>query len=177
MTPPRALATVTDYAGLVAAIKARVGELEISYETADELAGLTERHFSKLLAPIPTRGFGPSTMGKVLAALGLVLIVSEDAERMCRIQPRLSEMPKKAKHASVTMRPAKKRKKKGYWRGNTAWSEVMNARRHLILSEAERRASARNAARIRWRKHRAATRSSPKPAGRTPESRCEGSSV
>ena len=78
---------VHDMAGLLDIARARRDELNISHETIDALAGFPAGYASKILAPVPIRGIGYGSLGDLLGALGLALIVVEDlaaAERVRR---------------------------------------------------------------------------------------------
>ena len=72
----RILATVKTYGQLVAVMRARNDELEITREVMDERAHLPSGYSAKLLAQI--KNFGPSSLGAMLGVLGLALIVVED---------------------------------------------------------------------------------------------------
>jgi hypothetical protein len=86
----RVLAQVTDYAGLITALRARVDELNLTFDTLDEVAGLSDRYSSKLLTPAikPSRTLGKMSLGAVLGALGLRLIVVEDPVALAKVQNR-----------------------------------------------------------------------------------------
>jgi hypothetical protein len=70
----------------------RVAELNISLETLDAIAGLPTRYTSKVLGLQPTRNFGQMSIEALLGALGLMLIVVEDAEALARVQGRLKPL-------------------------------------------------------------------------------------
>lgn len=86
----RRLATVRDYDQLHRAVRERVDELGVSRETIDRVSGLPDGYASKLLAPVPIKGLGRQSLGPMLQALGLVLVVEVIEE-----QPRISESPLK----------------------------------------------------------------------------------
>lgn len=73
---------------LVDAIRARRDELNISHETIDNIAGLQSGYTSKLLGPIPLKGFSHMSLGAVLGALGIGLVVIEDPEAKAKVQSR-----------------------------------------------------------------------------------------
>jgi hypothetical protein len=56
--------------------------LNISCETVDQLAGLADRHYSRI------KGFGWLTMFTVLPALGLRLRIEEDPDATARLRHR-----------------------------------------------------------------------------------------
>ena len=57
------------------------------------VAGLPTRYSSKVLGLQPTRRFGQISFEALLGALGLMLIVIEDAEALARVQRRLEAAP------------------------------------------------------------------------------------
>jgi hypothetical protein len=71
---------------LVAIVRKRQDELNISCETVDQLAGLADRHYSKLTSKV--KGFGFLSTFVVLAALGLRLRVEEDPDAIARLRHR-----------------------------------------------------------------------------------------
>jgi hypothetical protein len=73
---------------LVDAIRARRDELNISHETIDNIAGLQSGYTSKLLGPIQLKGFSHMSLGAVLGALGIGLVVIEDPEAKAKVEGR-----------------------------------------------------------------------------------------
>lgn len=140
----RIIATVRDYDGLVAALRARVAELNIAGETVDRIAGLPDRYTSKLFAPIPIKGMGRVSLGPMLGALGLKIIVVEDAEAMAKVAARLQR--KEEQYASTGMRPQERHVNKG----DSQWSKILNCRRSLMLTPRQRSKLAKRAAAARW---------------------------
>lgn len=69
-------------------LRARKDALGISYETVDDIAGLTSRYAAKLIGS-RQRNFGPRSLDAILGTLGVCLIVVEDPEQLARIQSRL----------------------------------------------------------------------------------------
>jgi hypothetical protein len=148
----RHLQVVRDWDGFMDALRARVVELEVAGETVDEVAGLPLRYTSKLLAPVPIKALGPISMGPMLGALGLVVIVAEDTEGIQKLRPRLTRR-KYRRHADAAM-PTKRRRKKSAFHGNSEWGRVMRARSILKQSPEQRKRAASRAAKARWRKPR-----------------------
>lgn len=142
----RVIATVHDYGQLVGALRARVAELGVSYETVDHVSGLSNTHTSKLLALVPVKRLGRTSLGLVLGALGLKIIVVEDAEALRLVAARLKR--KEDQYASSGMHPHKKRANTG----NSLWSKVLNSRRAFKLTPKQRTRIAKRAAMARWRK-------------------------
>jgi hypothetical protein len=73
---------------LVAAIRARRDELNVSHELLDDLAGLQSGYTSKLLAPEPMKGLGPMSLPALLGALGAALVLVEDSAQAERVRDR-----------------------------------------------------------------------------------------
>jgi hypothetical protein len=138
----RPIAVVRDYDGMRASITNWCAQQGITRAELDARAGLTDGHSGKLLSARRIRKFTNATLGPVLAATGLVLIVAQDPEsdlRDCR-QPNASD------NASATPRR--------HWRTHkgTAWARRMNGRRTLKLTADRRREIARRAAQARWQR-------------------------
>lgn len=85
MSEPRRIAVVNGYPGLVSAIRARKAELGMSDRELEEIAGLAPGTTPKYLAPGASKTLGQVTLGRILRALGLELIVSENAEQTAKI--------------------------------------------------------------------------------------------
>jgi hypothetical protein len=75
----RILATVNDYPGMLAALRARAEELRISRETIDQVAGLPSGYSGKILGIKQVRRLNLISLGPVLGALGIKLVMVEDA--------------------------------------------------------------------------------------------------
>ena len=109
----------------------------------DAEAGLGEGHGGKLLSAKARKKLGMVTLGRVMAAAGLVIVVAVDPEFTARaIHANGNASGYRAKH----------------WRRNrgSAWGRRMAALRTLKQSTAERSASARKAAQARWQRRQAA---------------------
>lgn len=85
----RQLAEATDYNGLIAAIRNRADELQVAGETIDEVAGLPARYSAKLLGPNQVRRIGAVSLGPLLGALALKLIIVEDEDALRQYGSRL----------------------------------------------------------------------------------------
>jgi hypothetical protein len=85
---PKVVASIPE---LVAAVRARRDELNISHESIDALAGLAGGHFSKLVCDPPIKGFGELSLKSVLGALALRIVVvriEEDPDQRARMAKR-----------------------------------------------------------------------------------------
>jgi hypothetical protein len=79
---------ITSMSGLLDVIRARRDELNISHELIDDLAGFPAGYTGKLLAPIPVRGISHMSLGGILGALGLGLVVIEDPGQRAKVEGR-----------------------------------------------------------------------------------------
>jgi len=81
---------IHDYAGLVAALRARKEALDVSFSLLEHLSGLQNGYISKLLSPRPSKRLGQLSLDCLLAVLGLKLVVQEDPEAMAKLSGRLT---------------------------------------------------------------------------------------
>jgi hypothetical protein len=142
---PRVIADVSSYEQMLAALRARVNELQINGERFDEYAGLPRGYLSKLIGIRPVRRLGMTSFEPVLASLGLrcLLVVDEEAERRLRerLMPRnQSYVRADATHVVLTFRFMQKIGRLG------AKARIDNS------TKAQRQEWARKAAVARWRK-------------------------
>ena len=153
ITQFRPIALARDFEGLRQAFRARCDELRVARVTVDEIGGLSEGQCSKLLALVRDQEMGPISFPAMLGALGLAVLVVEDAEAMARIRHRLKPRDERyAANASVRRASDKKRGKARVAKGDREWGRIMNARRSATLSDRRRKQIARAAARARWRR-------------------------
>src|SRR5436853_70655 len=75
---------------LLDVLRERVAELQISHETLDAVAGWQSGYASKLLCNPPMKRISPFMTYLALQALGLRMIISEDAEALARVKLRLA---------------------------------------------------------------------------------------
>jgi hypothetical protein len=85
--PGRILGVAHEYADLLELIRARIAELGISLEMANEIAGLPDGYISTLLCG--RRKLGVLSLGCVMSALGLAIVVAADDAQTLKIRPRL----------------------------------------------------------------------------------------
>jgi len=146
-----AFASINDYDGLVAAIRARMCELGVTNETVDAIAGLQSGYTGKLLAPNATKHMGRMSLGVILQGLALKLIVVEDAEAAEKMKGRwirrekampncLPAMARMPPRATWLFTPRSGRKA-----ANARAEKLPAIRRHEI---------ALNATQERWRRQR-----------------------
>jgi hypothetical protein len=85
-------AQVRTYEELREAVCARVNQLNISRRNLDEVAGLTDGHSGKLLAPGEIKKhFGMLTLGLMLQACGLRLLVVDDRDALAKAERKFVE--------------------------------------------------------------------------------------
>jgi len=147
----RLLGEARTYRDLHALLRARTDELRLSFETIDEhMKTLPDGYASKLLAPVPIRGLSQVSMGPILAALCVRLLVVEDCEALERLR-RITRTISPA-HARGGMLATKKGKKRRYFNVPPDWGRMMNGRRNILLSRRRRKRIATIAAKARWAK-------------------------
>jgi hypothetical protein len=83
---PRVIADVGSYEQMLAALRARINELQINGERFDEFAGLPRGYLSKLIGARPIRRLGMISFAPVLAGLGLRCLFVEDPEGTARLK-------------------------------------------------------------------------------------------
>jgi hypothetical protein len=88
------LAEITDYDDLLAALRARADELEISRETIDHIAGFPDRYAGKILSLSHPRRIGLRSLGPILSALGMKLIAVADDSALERNRSRMVKRDK-----------------------------------------------------------------------------------
>ena len=75
--PQKPIARVANFDDLHRVLRARCAELELTRIATDEQAKLSPGYAAKLLAPVPIKRFGLSSLGAMLSLLKLELIVVE----------------------------------------------------------------------------------------------------
>jgi hypothetical protein len=89
--PPRIVGEIIEYSDFVETIRNRVAELGIHGTRFDALAGWPEGYLSKLICAHPVRRIGMTSMGPLLSAMGVKLVMVEDpvgTARLRRLPPR-----------------------------------------------------------------------------------------
>ena len=143
-TAPRPIATVRSYDDLRRVVAEHCASLGMSRAELDAEAGIADGHAAKLLARRARKKLGMVSLGRVMAAVGLVLQVAIDPDAQSLPQARPPREPRQ------------------HWRQKrgTGWGKRMAARRALALSAERRSEIGRIAAQARWQRKR----SKPKPA-------------
>jgi hypothetical protein len=88
--PPRIVGEFVEYSDFVQAVRNRVAELGIHGTRFDSLAGWPEGYLSKLICARPVRRIGMTSMGPLLSAMGVKLVMVEDRSGTARLRARLS---------------------------------------------------------------------------------------
>lgn len=149
MAEPRQLAVVRSYDELIAALSARAIELQITRKQLAEVAGIADGSATSMLAPGGVKSFGRVTLGPVLGALGLQLVVQEDEDALKRIKNRAgsaktSYMLNGVKNASVILKFSR--------RHMFELGKKSGEMRRKSIPKRTRSRIARQAAKARWRK-------------------------
>lgn len=87
-TSPAPVLEVRSMPELVAALRARRDELQITHETIDSIAEWPAGYAGKLLAPTPIKNLGWLSLGLALNTLGIKLVVVEDPEQRKLVEGR-----------------------------------------------------------------------------------------
>jgi hypothetical protein len=85
-TPLNGVQLVHDEHEFLAAIRARLDELGVTYDSLDRAAGLPDRFSSKILCRPPVRHVSALTLWLVLGAVGLDLALIPNPEALARVQ-------------------------------------------------------------------------------------------
>jgi hypothetical protein len=146
----RVIAEVCDYPALIAALRGRVAEHQICLSRLDELTGMSDRYSSKVLTPggYGQRTLGLHSLGPVLQALGVKLILADDPETRARMEPRWprANTSQQRVKAGATRKPVDRSFFKEIGRlGGLKRAEVIayQKRRRQQLREAQQRHRAR----------------------------------
>jgi|SRR4029077_9413974 hypothetical protein len=88
-TPLLVLAEAADYMQLVEALRARAEELAITRLEIDEIAGTPEGWASKVLTLSTMKALGLRSLGPILGALALKIVLVEDGPQRERVSKRV----------------------------------------------------------------------------------------
>jgi hypothetical protein len=146
---PNGAVLARNEAELLAAIRARVAELDVSYDTLDRIAGLPDRFASKLLCDPPMRQISQATLWLLMGAIGYKIALLPDAEGLAKVQSRLVKRKAPNRHIS-TMTLARRRNSPWLWNAETG--REMASVRLTKIKPKQRIEIARNAARARWKR-------------------------
>jgi hypothetical protein len=166
MTEPSVIGEVRShegYEGLHALFRLRADQLGVPRSDPkggmglDALSGLADGYVAKLLSPVPMKTIGRLSLGPLMSALAVKLIMVEDLEMLARIERKIGKQiarrAVKGKHAGGGMLASNKPKRRRFrpLKGNNGWGQMMRARQLLTQSGPQRSRIARQAAKARWR--------------------------
>ena len=138
---------VTDFEALHEMLRDRIEDLNVSRLSIDEAGGFTPGYSAKLLCNPPMRMLSRESLGRMLAATGMVLIGVVDDERFARVKSTLVQRKRRDKLPNGSIRqPA--------WLITRKASQNMQFLRNKKLSPRQRKMIAKRAARVRWRRFR-----------------------
>jgi hypothetical protein len=142
------IAECRSYDELVRGLRARIAELNVRCEDIDDAAGLPSRYCAKLVAPIPVRSVGRTSLSLLLRVLGLKLVLAVDGEvpRLIREQRRNA-----GKRMLADGKPRSQRPRHVWPFSDPAAARRARAIQLLGQSKRKRRLVARIAANARWR--------------------------
>ena len=83
---PRIVGEFVDYSDFVQTVRNRVAELGIHGTRFDALSGLPDGYLSKLVGARPVRRIGPTSMGPLLSAMGVKLVMVEVPSGTARLR-------------------------------------------------------------------------------------------
>ena len=159
------MTAVTSYTELIGAIRDRVGQLGLRYEDFDDLAGFASGLSGKVFGPAQVKRLGIEKVFDAMCASGLRFRIEEDPEQAAKMIQRIAENynPRQANQARMQNNASPV--------GTALMSRVFkhmsrlgNNARQQKMTKAERSASAKHAARMRWLRHRKRVRAAMKAA-------------
>lgn len=92
----KVLAIITDEADLVAALRARAEELNVSRSEIDRVAGLPSGYAGKMLCIPPIKYAGPQSFWNVCGALGLAVQLVVDPATTAKFAGKMDQRDSKA---------------------------------------------------------------------------------
>lgn len=132
-----------DYEALHEAFVDRVEDLNVPRGEIDVAGKLAQGHASHLLCTPPKKVLGKESLGKMLKATGMALVLVIDDERFAPIKAKMAKRRRTVHPNGSIKRPA--------WLITRAASQNMQVLRNKKLSPRQRRMIAKRAARARWR--------------------------
>ena len=105
---------VSDYAGLLEICRQRAVELQISRSGIDDAACLADGHAGKILGPKQKKSMGPVSLGLMLEALGLKMLIIEDEAATARTlssREAVAKMQQRFRNTNNSPKPIEARKK------------------------------------------------------------------
>jgi hypothetical protein len=138
MADARVIGEFINYDEMLAAVRARVNELNINGERFDEFAGLPKGYLSKLIGANPTRRIAMTSMGAVFAALGISCVMIENPSATARLKSRLvpnqsNYMRPTYTHVIVTNRKWARIQKLGHQARRAVWNKLTPRQRSDMM--------------------------------------------
>lgn len=164
MSDARIIGSAVDYDGLIAVLRDRVTELNITHATLDNLTGLQSGYCGKILGQLGVRSLGPISLGPMLQALAVKMVIVEDVEAAQKMAPRWEKRVRPDYNASREARIGKKLIRRAFPAFLMELSRLGNEARRTKLKSRERSRIARLAARARWNKSPQARKPKPSPS-------------
>jgi hypothetical protein len=150
---PEPLARIENYVQLVDALRGRAAALNVSLTALDTLSGLHDGYSAHLLTPRPQlsmRTLGKLSLGCVLGALGVELIMIENPAAMIKLSDRLARLGRRDE-AQVRAKPfgtLRKSLRASYF---SSLGKRGGRARFDAMSQAEKSKLGKAGARARWR--------------------------
>jgi hypothetical protein len=94
-------AEATDYSGFRTAIRQRVEQLNISRACLDSITGSPDGYTGRLLAPLAHKKIGQLSLGRILRAAGLKMLLVDDPDR--KTQPAAIDLDRLLKAAGLKL--------------------------------------------------------------------------
>ncbi len=142
------LALIHNYHELQEALRERAEKLQVSRQALDDIAGLQGGYTAKLLQPVPVKPMGIMSLGALLGAMGVRLVLIEDQAALARVKSRL--VSSMSERSGLTMPTRNSLPGHDIWKGNRFWGKALAVRRMAKLSHEELSHMARHAAFYRW---------------------------
>jgi hypothetical protein len=96
------LARISTYGDLIAVLRRRCDQFDISYSNLDEIAGISAGLSGQFLSPHSARVMGCRSLMAILGALGIVLVAQEDPEALARVLPKMRKRRPNGAHRQPT---------------------------------------------------------------------------
>jgi hypothetical protein len=141
-TKPRQIAVIRSYDDLHRGLRDRSSELGMTRADLDAKAGLADGHAGKLLGQRQVKRFGNLTLGLVMGALKVALVMVEDSD--------IVAPPAEHTDASHSMRATPGSGSRWRFPKGPDFARSMGARRVHKQTPEQRSAAARKAAQARW---------------------------
>jgi hypothetical protein len=132
---PKVIGEFSDYNGMIAALRARAAELNLSGETIDAVSGLPSRYSAKLLGPHQLRRIGATSLGPFLGALAVRCLIIEDKAALERLRRQARPRNGSFVRATCTLLIVTDKR----WRrlqklgGKARWNGIPKAQRSQIM--------------------------------------------